>query len=69
MINTETISGETTASVKRLSGGQAMISDVVPIFHFSELLSLAFKTGTNKDWFARHLIDPAPLLKSRGLNV
>ena len=40
---------------------------VVPIFHFSELLSIAFKTGTNKDWFARHLIDPAPLLKSRGL--
>jgi heterodisulfide reductase subunit B len=46
-----------------------MISGVVPIFHFSELLSIAFKTETNKDWFARHLIDPAPLLKSRGLNV
>jgi hypothetical protein len=23
----------------------------------------------NKGWFARHLIDPAPLLKSRGLNA
>jgi len=45
------------------------LKSVVPIFHFSELLSLTFKTGTNKDWFARHLIDPAPLLKSRGLNA
>jgi len=43
------------------------LKKVVPIFHFSELLSIAFKTGTGKNWFARHLIDPAPLLKSREL--
>jgi heterodisulfide reductase subunit B len=41
------------------------LKNPVPIFHFSELLAIAFKTGTNKDWFTRHIIDPAPLLNSR----
>jgi heterodisulfide reductase subunit B len=39
----------------------------IPIFHFSEILSLAFKTGTKKEWFTRHLVDPVPLLRSRKL--
>jgi len=39
----------------------------IPIFHFSEILSLAFGTSHHKDWFSRHLIDPRPLLKSKGL--
>jgi len=39
----------------------------IPIFHFSEILSLAFGTSSHKNWFARHLIDPRPLLKSKGL--
>lgn len=39
----------------------------IPIFHFSEILALAFKTETKKEWFSRHLIDPMPLLKSRSL--
>jgi heterodisulfide reductase subunit B2 len=39
----------------------------IPIFHFSEILSLAFQIQPKTDWFARHLIDPAPLLKSRML--
>ena len=39
----------------------------IPIFHFSEILSLAFGTTRHKDWFSRHLIDPRPLLKSKGL--
>jgi heterodisulfide reductase subunit B2 len=39
----------------------------VPIFHFSEILSLAFGASGNKDWFSRHLIDPRPLLKSKSL--
>ncbi len=39
----------------------------IPIFHFSEILSLAFQIQPKTDWFARHLIDPAPLLKSRAL--
>jgi len=39
----------------------------IPIFHFSELLSLAFNTGIKPDWFTRHLVDPVPLLKARDL--
>jgi heterodisulfide reductase subunit B2 len=39
----------------------------IPIFHFSEILSLAFQIQPKSDWFSRHLIDPVPLLKSRAL--
>ena len=35
----------------------------IPIFHFSEILSLAFQIQPKTDWFSRHLIDPAPLQK------
>lgn len=44
-----------------------LLKDPVPIFHFSEVLSLAFGASHHKHWFARHLIDPRPLLKSKGL--
>jgi heterodisulfide reductase subunit B2 len=37
----------------------------IPIFHFSELL--AFDIGMGKKWFPRHIVDPIPLLKERGL--
>jgi heterodisulfide reductase subunit B len=43
------------------------LKNPIPIFHFSELLSLAFGTSIKKEWFSRHLIDPRPLLKSKGL--
>jgi heterodisulfide reductase subunit B len=43
------------------------LKNPVPIFHFSEMLSLAFGTSNQKEWFSRHLIDPRPLLKSKGL--
>jgi len=43
------------------------LKNPVPIFHFSEILSLALGVPHHKDWFARHLIDPRPLLKSNGL--
>jgi heterodisulfide reductase subunit B len=38
----------------------------VPILHFSEILSLALGIGKTeyKGWFARHLVDPKPLLKA-----
>jgi heterodisulfide reductase subunit B len=39
----------------------------VPVFHFSELLSLSPDSVRHKDWFSRHLVDPIPLLKTRGL--
>ncbi|MDA8403366.1 MAG: heterodisulfide reductase-related iron-sulfur binding cluster [Desulfobacteraceae bacterium] len=38
-----------------------------PVFHFSELLSLAFGVGSGMGWFRRHLIDPRPLLRSKRL--
>ncbi len=41
----------------------------VPILHFSEILALAMGLdhGDINLWFARHLIDPRPLLKEMGL--
>jgi heterodisulfide reductase subunit B len=45
------------------------LKNPVPIFHFSEILSLAFGPSHHKDWFSRHLIDPRPLLKRKGLTA
>ena len=39
----------------------------VPTLHFSEILSLALGEENHKSWFSRHLVDPRPLLKSKGL--
>jgi heterodisulfide reductase subunit B2 len=39
----------------------------IPIFHFSELLSLSMGIGGGMGWFRRHLIDPRPLLRSKKL--
>ena len=43
------------------------LKQTVPILHFSEILSMALGTGDHRDWFSRHLVDPRPLLKSKGL--
>ncbi|NNF98591.1 MAG: heterodisulfide reductase subunit B [Desulfobacteraceae bacterium] len=37
----------------------------VPIFHFSEILSLAVGAKVQNGWFSRHLIDPRPLLRKK----
>ena len=39
----------------------------LPTLHFSELLAIAYNTPIQKGWFAKHLVDPMPLLKSRRL--
>lgn len=39
----------------------------IPIFHFSELLSLALEGKFSRSWLKRHLIDPAPLLEEKQL--
>ncbi len=39
----------------------------LPIFHFSELLSLALEGKASREWFKRHLIDPEPILEQRQL--
>ncbi len=39
----------------------------VPTLHLSELLSLVLGCGDYKSWFSRHLVDPMPMLKNKGL--
>jgi heterodisulfide reductase subunit B len=38
-----------------------------PIFYFSELMGLAFGTPAVRKWLGRHLTDPRPLLRQKGL--
>ena len=38
-----------------------------PIFYFTELMGLAFGSKDTDTWFKRHIIDPRPLLQSKGL--
>jgi heterodisulfide reductase subunit B len=39
----------------------------IPTLHFSEILALAFGAKGSRNWFRRHLVDPMPLLKAKGL--
>jgi heterodisulfide reductase subunit B len=39
----------------------------LPVFYITELLALAIGVGRSEDWWARHLVDPRPLLRSLGL--
>ncbi len=43
------------------------LENPIPVLHFSELLSMALGAEDQKKWFPRHIVDPAPLLKKRGL--
>ncbi len=43
------------------------LENPIPVLHFSELLSLALESGDQEKWFPRHIVDPVPLLKKRGL--
>ena len=75
MVN-EIIQGATTANAHCIITACAMchmnlevrctLKQKVPILHFSEILSLALGIGKTeyKGWFARHLVDPKPLLKA-----
>ena len=49
---------------------RSTLKERVPVLHFSEILSLALGLGgtdEHKGWFARHLVDPRPLLKGMHL--
>jgi heterodisulfide reductase subunit B len=50
---------------------RSTIKEKLPIFHFSELLSLALDIGEcdHKKWFSRHLINPIPLLKAKAIDI
>jgi heterodisulfide reductase subunit B len=75
MVN-EIIQGAKTANANCIITACAMchmnlevrctLKQQVPILHFSEILSLALGIGKTeyKGWFARHLVDPKPLLKA-----
>ena len=39
----------------------------LPVFYITELLALAIGVGRSERWWARHLVDPRPLLRSVGL--
>ncbi len=48
-------------------GAARGISYNLPVFYFTELMGLAFESNEANKWFKRHLIDPQPLLQSKGL--
>ena len=39
----------------------------VPVFYFTELMGLAFGDPSVEKWLSRHMVDPRPLLKKKGL--
>lgn len=39
----------------------------VPIFYFTELMGLAFGDPSVNKWLSRHMVDPRPLLRQKGL--
>jgi len=43
------------------------LKEKIPVFHFSEILSLSVGINDHKGWFKRHLVDPGPLLRSKHL--
>jgi heterodisulfide reductase subunit B len=49
---------------------RSTLKEPMPVLHFSEILSLALGLGgsdEHRGWFARHLVDPRPLLKAMHL--
>lgn len=43
------------------------LAEQIPALHLTELISVALGTGSYKDWFKKHLVDPVPLFKSKGI--
>jgi heterodisulfide reductase subunit B len=39
----------------------------LPVFYFTELMGLALGHAGVSEWLSKHLVDPMPLLKQRGL--
>ena len=39
----------------------------IPVFYFTELIGLAFDEPSTQKWLGRHMIDPRPLLRQKGL--
>ena len=43
------------------------LENKVPVFYFTELMALAFDLPNVEKWLGRHIVDPRPLLRDRGL--
>lgn len=43
------------------------LKEKIPTLHFSEILALALGEKGYDGWFKRHLVDPRPLLRKKGL--
>lgn len=43
------------------------LTQKIPTLHFSEILSLGLGETNYEAWFAKHLVDPQPMLRSKGL--
>jgi heterodisulfide reductase subunit B2 len=39
----------------------------IPVYYFTELIGLSWKAPDIKTWLSRHLVDPLPLLRRKGL--
>lgn len=46
---------------------QTLVADPMPIFYFTEIVGLSFGHPDVKKWSAKHIVDPAPLLKRLNL--
>lgn len=43
------------------------LAEQIPALHLTELISVALGTRSSQDWFKKHLVDPMPLFKSKGI--
>ncbi len=50
-----------------LDSRQKGISPKVPVMYITELIGIALDLPQRNKWFAKHLVDPRPMLRSKGL--
>lgn len=50
-----------------LDSRQKQLAHKVPVLYITELLGVALDVPNRGKWFAKHLVDPRPLLKTKGL--
>lgn len=50
-----------------LDSRQKRISPKVPVLYITELMGIALDLPGRNKWFAKHLVDPRPMLRSKGL--
>ncbi len=43
------------------------LAEQIPALHLTEVMSVAMGTKSYKKWFKKHLVDPVPLFKAKGI--